>query len=196
MERETARSAVLAPSPWHRQPANLDNVAHADDNQHDPQLEALDDVSTGELEGVFLLKPLEHGALDLDELVREEKRQESVGIRVYGHVECNDLVEKNDGMQNVVHEGEQEHSQREHHLGAARAVPRQRLGAEETLEHVLAKSREKPVPDFEEVINGVQFDGRLCPNKVVHPAGIEVHKRNGTADDDGALEQIGLVERR
>lgn len=72
MQRECARGFVearLRASSRDGETTDLDDVAHADDEEHDPELEPLDDVSTRQLEKVVLFKALEDGALDLDELV-------------------------------------------------------------------------------------------------------------------------------
>ena len=63
-----------------RKPSDLDYVTHADDEQDNPELEAFDNIGTCQLEGILLLKALENTALDLDELVRHEEREECVRV--------------------------------------------------------------------------------------------------------------------
>lgn len=80
MQWYSAIHVCVKPGAGDGEAANLDNVSHADDEEHDPEVEALHNVGTGELEQVILFKALEHGALDLDKLVRQEQGQERVGV--------------------------------------------------------------------------------------------------------------------
>ncbi|KJR80299.1 uncharacterized protein SPSK_05031 [Sporothrix schenckii 1099-18] len=180
----------------HRQAANLDDVAQGNDEQHDPQLEPLDNVGARQLERVFLFRALEHAALDLDKLVRHEQRQQRVRVRVDGHVERNHLVEEHRRVRNVVHERQAEHAKRQQDLGPPRRRARQRLRAEQALKDVLPERRQQPVADLDQVVDDVQLDRRLRPHKVVHAAGVQVHERERAAHNHGALQQVGLVERR
>lgn len=109
-------AATLGPSAGYGKAADFDNVAHANDQQHDPQLEALDNVRTSQLEEVVLLEAFEDGALDLHKLVGDHQSQERVGVRVDSHVERDDLVVQRDGMNDVVDQGECEHPHGKQHF--------------------------------------------------------------------------------
>ena len=54
------------------------NITQRDNSQHQPQLESLYHVRTRDLEQVLFLEFLKHTRLDLDKLVGEEKRNESI----------------------------------------------------------------------------------------------------------------------
>lgn len=47
---------------------------------------------------------------------------------------------------------------------------------------------------LENVVDNVKFHRGLRSNKVIHPTSIKIDQSQGTADNDGALEQIGFVE--
>lgn len=123
MQGEAAGPDVLAAGSGNGKAAHLDHIAHTDNKQHNPKLEALHNVGAGELEVVFLFEALEDGALDLDKLVGQQEGEEGIGVRVDGDVERNDLVKQNHRVDGVVDEGQQKHAERKHDLGAARAVP-------------------------------------------------------------------------
>jgi hypothetical protein len=106
MQWETGTGSIPATSTRDCKATNLDHIAHANDEKHDPKLEALHDVGTGELEGILLLKPLEDATLDLDELVRDEQCEQSVGVRVDSDIEGRDLIEKSHGVKSVVDQGQ------------------------------------------------------------------------------------------
>ena len=55
------------------EPADFDDVAEPDDEEHVPELEALDNVGTRELEEVLLFEFLEDGRFDLHELIGHEE---------------------------------------------------------------------------------------------------------------------------
>lgn len=123
VQGEAAGSDVLAAGSGDGEAAHLDHVAHTDNKQHDPKLEALHNIGAGELEVVFLFEALEDGTLDLDKLVGQQQCEEGIGVRVDGHVERNNLVKQDDRVDRVVDEGQKKHAERKHDLGAARAVP-------------------------------------------------------------------------
>ncbi len=197
MQRHTAAVAInvrlAKPCAGDRKAANLDDIPHGNNQQHDPEVKALYNVGARQLKQVVLFEALEDGALDLHKLVRQQQRQQRVRVRVDGDVERDDLVVERDRVQAVVRQREEEHAEREQNLGSARRVPRQRLGAEEALENVLPDGGEQAVADLEDVEDDVELNGRLRADKVVHAAGVELHKRKGAAEDDGTLEQVGLV---
>lgn len=92
MERRSFGGSVVHTGSWNRKAADLDNVAHADDEEHDPELEALYDVRAGQLEEAVFFEALEDGAFDFDKLIGQEKSEESVGVGVDGDVEGDDLI--------------------------------------------------------------------------------------------------------
>lgn len=94
------------------EPTNFDDISHANDEQDDPQLEALNDVGAGELEEVLLFDALEDAAFNFDKLVRHEQREQGVGVGVDGHVQRDDLVEEGDSVHTVVEKGKAEHAER------------------------------------------------------------------------------------
>lgn len=71
--------------------AGFNEITKGDDGEHQPELEALDDVSARELEQVLLFEFLENCRLDLHELIRHEQSQEGIGIRIDGDVQRDDL---------------------------------------------------------------------------------------------------------
>lgn len=97
MQRHSGRGRTaltkLDASARDAEPADLYDIAHADNQQHNPELESLDDVGASELKHVLLFEFFEHAALDLDKLIGHQQSQERVGVRVDGYVEGYDLVE-------------------------------------------------------------------------------------------------------
>ena len=65
----------LGTSTRNTQSTDFNNVTHADNEKHDPELETFNDISTGELKQIVFLETFEDSAFDLDELVREKKCQ-------------------------------------------------------------------------------------------------------------------------
>lgn len=123
MQGEAAGPDILAAGSGNGKAAHLDHIAHTDNKQHDPKLEALHNVGAGELKVVFLFEALEDGALDLDKLIRQQEGEEGIGVRVDGHVERNDLVKQDHRVDGVVDESQEKHAEGKHDLGAAGAVP-------------------------------------------------------------------------
>jgi len=56
----------------------LNDISHRDDEQHDPYLEAFDDIGARELKEIVLLEALEDRALISTNLIRYEESQEGV----------------------------------------------------------------------------------------------------------------------
>ena len=71
MREDAGTSEGSAGARWTRsaETVRLDDVARGNDHEHEPELEALDDIGAGELEEVFFFEFLEHCGFDLDELV-------------------------------------------------------------------------------------------------------------------------------
>ena len=80
----------------------LDDVAGGDDHEHEPELEALDDVGAGDLEEVVFFEFLEDSRFDFHELVGHEEGEEGIGVGIDGDVEGDDLVEQRGGVEEVI----------------------------------------------------------------------------------------------
>ena len=111
MRKERAARSSGPRSRATRKATRFDNVARGDDDEHEPELESLDDIGARHLEEILFFDFLEDGGFDLDELVGHEKGQESVGVRVDGHVQGYDLVEERRCVDDVVTQSQKEEPQ-------------------------------------------------------------------------------------
>ena len=73
-----ARREGCKPRHQRAQRRKAGQVLQRDEQQEEPELEALDRVGTGNLEQVFALEAPKDGPLQLDKVVRDEQRQQRV----------------------------------------------------------------------------------------------------------------------
>lgn len=65
-------------------PVRVAGLLHEDEDEEDEQVEALHDVGAGDLEHADWVELLEHGALELGEVVGDEQSRKRVGVGVEG----------------------------------------------------------------------------------------------------------------
>lgn len=99
----SARAAPPVSAIRKRPNTHFNHVTSTNYEQHEAELEPLDNVGHRHLEEIFFVDAFEDGGLQFNELNREEEGDEGVRVGVNGDVEGNDLVEQNNGVRNYFH---------------------------------------------------------------------------------------------
>lgn len=90
-------------------------------------------------------------------------------------------------MDDVINQGEDEHSHGSKDFGASVCVAFEGLVGEEAFEDILSQGRKEFVEDFKDVEYNIEFDGCLTSDAMVHSTGVQLHQDHAAAYDDSTL---------
>ena len=90
------------------QAVRFDDVSRCDDDEHQPELEALDNICARELEKIVLFDFLEDCRLDFYELIRHQEGQKCIGIGIDGNVQSDDLIEQCRSVNKIINKSQEE----------------------------------------------------------------------------------------
>jgi hypothetical protein len=93
-------------------------------------------------------------------------------------------------MDDVVQQRQEKHPKWPYDFAASVWVALKSLFREQALQHILAKSRKKPVEYFQDIVDNVEFDCRLPTNGVVHPTCVKPHQHGAADDDKGTCNDL------